>query len=67
MNDDGTDVTRLTFTRASDYNPVWAPDGVTLAFQSNLDGNDDIYIINVDGTDLTKLTKDPSADLSPDW
>jgi Tol biopolymer transport system component len=71
MNADGTNPRRLTQTSqgtgAFDYNPVWAPDGENLAFQSNLRGNDDIYIINVDGTGLTRLTDSPFADLAPDW
>ena len=68
---DGAGLRRLTVTakgtKALDHNPVWAPDGETLAFQTTLRGNEDIYTVNVDGTDLTPLTESPFDDLVPDW
>ncbi|MCI0438217.1 MAG: hypothetical protein L0177_03695 [Chloroflexi bacterium] len=39
MNPDGSDVTRLTRSRAIDGYPVWSPDGGRLAFVSDRDFN----------------------------
>ena len=59
MNDDGTQVTRLT--DGPDANPRWSPDGKRLAFISVRDGDDEIYSMNLDGTGLTNLTRSPTT------
>ena len=38
-----------------------------IAFESNRDGNSDIYVINADGTELRRLTNHPEWDQSPAW
>jgi TolB protein len=38
-----------------------------IAFQSERDGNFEIYIINADGTLLSRLTNDPAVDVFPAW
>jgi Tol biopolymer transport system component len=38
-----------------------------IAFVSNRDGNDEIYVTNVYGFDQTNLTKHPSPDVDPSW
>ena len=38
-----------------------------IAFQSNRDGNVEIYVMNADGSGLTRLTNSPGADAAPDW
>lgn len=38
-----------------------------IAFQSNPDGNWEIYAMNADGTDLTNLTNHPAEDFYPAW
>jgi TolB protein len=42
--------------RAKDFNPFWSPDGKTIAFISNRDGHNEIYIMNEDGLDPRRLT-----------
>ncbi len=37
-----------------------------LIFNSNRDGNENIYSINIDGTELTRLTDNPGSDLYPE-
>ena len=38
-----------------------------LAFLSDRDGNNEIYVINADGTGLARLTHNSGQDFSPDW
>ena len=38
-----------------------------IAFTSNRDGNDEIYIMNTDGTNQINLTNSPATDWYPDW
>ena len=38
-----------------------------IAFTSDRDGNEEIYIATPDGTQVTRLTSDPSLDFSPMW
>lgn len=47
--------------------PSWSPDGRQLVFQSDRNGNSDIYISNVDGSGLRRLTDHPAPDLTPVW
>ncbi|MHB1377003.1 MAG: TolB family protein, partial [Candidatus Humimicrobiaceae bacterium] len=47
---------------ADDSDPFWSPDGKMISFQSDRDGNGEIYVMNADGTGQINLTKDPAAD-----
>src|SRR5260221_13145027 len=38
-----------------------------IAFTSNRDGNNEIYVMNEDGTDVIRLTTDPAMDQGPAW
>src|SRR5687767_3392148 len=38
-----------------------------IAFQSNRDGNNEIYVMNGDGSGLTNLTDNPADDFGPVW
>ena len=67
MNPDGSGVTRLTIHPAEDWMPSWSPDGSLIAFQSDRDGNWEIYVVGVDGGNVTRLTDNPASDESPCW
>lgn len=58
---------RLTDTPTADDFPAWSPDSQQIAFQSNRDGNYEIYAINVDGANLRRLTQSEGRDLFPAW
>ena len=47
--------------------PAFSPDGTRIAFNSNRDDNNDIYVANVDGSDVRRLTNNPAIDTSPTW
>lgn len=47
--------------------PDCSPDGKSIAFWSNRDGNQEIYVMNVDGTGQRRLTDNPASDANPAW
>ena len=59
---------RITSGLAFDSQPVFSPDGKKIAFTSDRDGGDNLWIANADGSDPKQLSKDKEADfLSPSW
>lgn len=64
MNSDGTNQTRIQVGGAS---PNYSPDGSHIAFQTNRDGNTEIYRMNADGSDPVRLTNNPASDTSPHY
>ena len=46
---DGGKATQLTFGPSYDFDPAMSPDGSRLAFASNRDGTDAIYVAALDG------------------
>lgn len=59
--------TRLTIHDAYESNPVFSPDGKTIAFSGARYGNNDIYTIPVDGGTPKRLTYHSSADNVASW
>lgn len=47
------------------FNPQFTPDSSKIVFESNIDGNNEIYIVNVDGTGLKNLSNSPANDTLP--
>ena len=39
-----------------DSAPNWSPDGKLVAFESNVDGDMEIYVMDSDGANIEKLT-----------
>jgi dipeptidyl aminopeptidase/acylaminoacyl peptidase len=65
MEADGTNVSRLTDNTADDLNPAWSPDGTRIAFVSDRDGNENVYVMDADGAHQTQLTTNPANFRSP--
>ncbi|MCA0458375.1 MAG: hypothetical protein LCI00_30710 [Chloroflexi bacterium] len=58
---------RLTDHPKADDQAAWSPDSQQLAFQSNRDGDFEIYTMNRDGSNQSRLTHSPRNDLLPNW
>jgi Tol biopolymer transport system component len=64
--DDGTSETLVAFGDAVFF-PAWSPDGTTIAFVGRVDGNDDVYLVNLASGRITRLTDDGATDSMPAW
>lgn len=66
----GGDAKRLTTLDSYEANPIWSPDGKTIAFSSDRHGNLDIFTMPATGGKATRLTFDSSSEIpeafSPD-
>jgi TolB protein len=68
INEDGSGLRPLTRNPATDYGPVWSPDGRKVAFGTYRDGNHEIYVMNPDGSQQRNLTRNPAFwDVDPVW
>lgn len=47
---------RLLDVNGATFDPAWSPDGQRIAFVSDMDGNDELYVVNRDGSGLQRLT-----------
>lgn len=73
MHPDGGDPIRLTRNGATDFAPLWSPDGTRILFISNrapgLNGSPtyEIFAMNSDGSAVTRLTTNDVLESSPSW
>jgi tricorn protease len=58
---------RLTATPAVESDPHFSPDGRRLAFTSNRDGIDAVYVMPVEGGAMTRLTWYPASSIARGW
>jgi len=65
--DDYPNVVRLTDDAGNNWAPAWSPDGRRIAFTTDRDGNNEIYVMDADGSQLVNLTNNPADDRMPTW
>jgi len=59
---------RLTFDPASDWTPVWSPDGNQIAFASNRAGGTHVYLLPASGVGTDRLAfKSDSTEIPVSW
>jgi Tol biopolymer transport system component len=64
----GGTATRITSWRLEPTQPVWSPDGKTIAFQNYApEGNYHIWTVSPDGSNPTEHTTGPNDDREPAW
>ena len=61
---DGSDVMRLTSNEGAEFAPNFSPDGKTIAFTGQYDGNMDVFTIPAEGGVPTRLTWHPEGDFT---
>lgn len=49
------------------HEPVWSPDGRSVAYFDGTDNLTDIYVMSADGSRPRRLTDNPAADYQPQW
>lgn len=72
MDVDGSNVVRLTDDPASEYQPMWSPDGRRIAFARSLGdpqlSHPAIFTMDPDGTDVRQISSaDGGSDFWPSW
>ena len=67
MNIDGSNQTRLTNTPGTASYPTVAPSGNRIAFVSDRDSNNELYVMNADGSSQINITNSPASDHQPSW
>lgn len=68
MAADGSDLIRtFDVVGAYDSAPNWSPDGSQIAFESDQDGDMEVFVMNADGTDIRQLTQNTRHDEGPVW
>ena len=63
----GVDQVLLTKHDAGDQRARWSPDGTKILFESNRDGDWEIFVMDAAGENLTQLTNNDEADRNAEW
>ena len=67
VNREGGEASRLTTGAGTETAPLFSPDGQTIAFTGEYDGNVDLYTVPATGGVPKRLTYHPGADLLAGW
>src|SRR5918997_74455 len=68
MNPDGSELSKVfDVPDAYDSAPAWSPDGRQIAFESDHDGDMEIYVMHADGSNVHQLTDNGIHDEGPVW
>lgn len=66
-DEDGRNIQRLTVHKARDVYPRFSPDGRSIAFSSDREGNLDVYVIPTSGGAAKRLTIHSADETVQDW
>lgn len=64
---DGSNVVQLTNDESNNMSPKISPDGSQIAYLSNRDGNQEVYVMNLDGSNQKRLTRNRVEEWDPAW
>ncbi|MFQ5536627.1 MAG: amidohydrolase family protein [Gemmatimonadota bacterium] len=65
---EGGEATQITSGMGFDAQPRFSPDGEWIAFQSDMDGGENLYAMRLDGSDTVKITRGKNNRIeSPEW
>lgn len=64
---EGGDARRLTTGVGVEFDPIFSPDGTTIAFTGEYDGNTDVYTVQAAGGVPKRLTYHPGIDTAVNW
>ncbi|KAF0134214.1 MAG: fibronectin I domain-containing protein, partial [Candidatus Saganbacteria bacterium] len=69
INADGSNPIQITKDQTTfrDDNPSFSPDGKKIVYDSDQDGNFDLWTINTDGSGKSKITSSSEAETKPSW
>ena len=63
----GVDQVLLTKHDAGDQRARWSPDGAQILFESDRDGDWEIFVMDADGDNLKQLTENDETDRNAEW
>ena len=66
-NPDGSNPRRLTAHIARDFEPRFSPDGKTIAFTSNRNGSNNVFLVPVTGGEPRQITWGPGGQEAVSW
>ncbi len=64
---DGGDAQRLTSGPGTETDPIFSPDGKSVAFTGQYEGNHDVYVVPADGGVPRRVTYHPGPDRAIGW
>ena len=65
MKINGSEIVAITKHESNDYEPIFSPDGQSIVFTSERDGNKEIYLFETESKKLKNLSNHPGNDWNP--